>query len=130
MATLLTLVLSGILVAYFATQNTGDVSINLLGYSLVGIPIYFLVLGSVLLGLLMGSIINLIDSLFSSLKLRDKNHTINEVSKKALTLEERIHELEVENARLKGKGEPIIIEPRSEVTRDSWVNRLRHKLAS
>ena len=130
MATLLILVLSGILVAYFATQNTGNVSINLLGYSLAGIPTYFLVLASVLLGLMLGSVINLVDALFNSLKLRDKNQTINEVSKKAITLEERIHELEVENARLKGKGEPIIIETKSVEPQETWVNKLRHKLAA
>ncbi|OGK15460.1 hypothetical protein A2862_01575 [Candidatus Roizmanbacteria bacterium RIFCSPHIGHO2_01_FULL_38_41] len=101
MPTLILVVLSGILAALFATQNTDPVSIIVASYTLNDIPMYLIVLGSLLLGLLLSSIISLVNSISSSFTLHGKDAKIKETKKTLVELTKQIHQLELENARLK-----------------------------
>ena len=101
MPTLILLVLFGILVALFATQNTAPASIVVASYMLKDVPMYLIVLGSLLVGLLVSSIISMVNSISSSFTLHGKNAKIKETKKTLVELTKQIHQLELENARLK-----------------------------
>lgn len=91
------------LVAFFATQNTGGVNIVLASRSISSIPVYLVVIGSMLIGFLVSWFISLFDSLSSILKIRGKNSAINNANNKISELEKRNNELQIENSNLKGR---------------------------
>ncbi len=105
MFALIVLVIFGIGVAYFATQNTQSIAITILSYPIRSVPLYLIVLGSLLLGFVVSWIISLVDVISSALKIHGKESTIKEANKKIAELNKRIHQLELENERLKGKSE-------------------------
>ncbi len=104
MFSLIVLVVFGIGVAFFATQNTQLISITLANYPLDGVPLYVIVLGSLLLGFVVSWITNLIDVISSALKIHGKESTIKDANKQISELTKRVHQLELENERLKAES--------------------------
>ncbi|MBI2264434.1 MAG: DUF1049 domain-containing protein [Armatimonadetes bacterium] len=93
----------GLLVAYFAVQNTAPVAIILAGYEST-VPLYFVVIGSLLIGLLLSWITSLAESLSSFFTIHGKDSAIKEARKEIGELAIRIHELELENTRLRAEA--------------------------
>lgn len=91
----------GAFLAFFATQNTSNVTINYLGFSWSSIPLYMVVLGSILIGLIFAGVINMINSFTHSFTLMGKDRKIKEDSREMTTMKNRIEELEKENTSLK-----------------------------
>jgi len=104
MFALIVLVVFGIGVAFFATQNTQTVSIILANYPLTDIPLYLIVLVSLLLGFIVSWIISLVDVISSALKIHGRESTIKDANKQISELTKRAHQLELENERLKGES--------------------------
>lgn len=110
METLILLVLFGIIGAVFATQNNISVPISLLGYSIKQIPLYLVVLGSLLIGFLSSFMISVIDSILTSFKLHGKDVKIKETKKTVTDLSKRNHELELEIVKLKEQNSKTLSE--------------------
>ncbi len=104
MLALIVLIVFGIGVAFFATQNTQMISVTLANYSLTGIPLYFIVLGSLLLGFVVSWLISLVDVISSALKIHGKENTIKGANKQISELTREVHQLELENERLKAES--------------------------
>ena len=100
MATLIITVLLGLFIAYFATQNTGAISLNFLNYSISGVPIYIVVVGALLVGLFLSWIISLIKGIGTGFTMRGKEGKIKDYKKENAELMRQIHQLELTNARL------------------------------
>ena len=81
MATLIVSVLFGSVIAYFATQNTERLSLNFWNYSVPGIPIYIVVVGGLLAGLLLSWVISLVNSIITAFTIRGKESTIKDYRK-------------------------------------------------
>lgn len=104
MFALIVLFIIGIGVAFFATQNTQTISINLANNLLTGIPLYLIVLGSLLLGFVVSWIISFVDVISQALKIHGKESTIKDANKQITELTKRVHQLELENERLKAES--------------------------
>lgn len=102
MFSLVIAVILGLIFAFFAGQNTGGVSLNLFSYQFLNVPLYLVVLGSLLLGVVISYLINLVEGVGSAMTLRGKDHTIHQTQAAVTKLQERIKELELDNARLRG----------------------------
>lgn len=90
-------------IAFFATQNAGPVDLRLSTLQLTGIPLYWIVLGSVLITLVFSWIMLLIDSISSSFALHGRDNAVKKLKKDNEVLVKKVHQLEVENARAQGK---------------------------
>jgi|1186.fasta_scaffold253395_2 uncharacterized integral membrane protein len=101
MLALLIAVIFGAAVGYFATQNTMPVTIRLADYAIEEVPIYLVVVGSLLIGLFIAWIIHVARSVSSSITIRGKNTEVRRARQDVADLEHRVQELEVENARLR-----------------------------
>ncbi|HMS23000.1 MAG TPA: lipopolysaccharide assembly protein LapA domain-containing protein [Candidatus Levybacteria bacterium] len=97
--TLIATIFLGLIIAFFATQNTGSVTLNLLTYSL-SVPMYIVVIGSLLLGLLFSWIIIIPKNIITGFAMRGKEHKITDYKKENAELLRQIHQLEITNARL------------------------------
>ncbi len=80
--------------AFFATQNTKEVSIHIAQYVFSG-PLYIVVLSSIFVGIVFAGIVHFFTSLFSLLLLQKKENTINELKKTVVELIKRVHLLEL-----------------------------------
>lgn len=105
MIALLITILFGLGFAYFATVNTDRVTINFAQYSIPGLPIYIVILGSLLVGITLATIIHAVDSISNHLILRKKENTIKELKKTTAELIKRVHQLELSNQEQEEKKE-------------------------
>lgn len=103
MLTLIVVLIFGIGVAFFATQNAQQVSVTLANYELTSVPMYVVVLASLLLGISTAWIISLVGSISSTLTIHGKDTKIKESKKEIADLIKRIHQLELENEKLKAE---------------------------
>lgn len=99
MVIIIVIVLS-LIFAFFATQNTSGVTLRIGATMLVNLPLYLVVLGSLLVGFLISWIFSLIDSLSSKFTIHGKDSTIKQTKKTVVDLTKKVHQLELENAKL------------------------------
>lgn len=92
-------IIFAIAVAFFATLNTSSVVINIPSYSM-SVPLYFVVLSSILLGFIFAWILHLMDAFNSFFTMRGKNRAIKKEKKTNTELTNKIRDLEIEKNRL------------------------------
>lgn len=95
------LLLLGAAMAYLSKFNAMPVSVNFGSYILEDIPLFYVIIGSLLIGLFLSYAVYLVDTLFISWTIRGKNKELKKNQQEALQLSKRIHQLELENERLK-----------------------------
>jgi uncharacterized integral membrane protein len=98
-----------ILGAVFATQNTAQVAISLGAYHYTHVPLYLVVLVSILVGVVFSCVAYYVTLFSSSLTIRGKESALTDVRRENIEIAKKLHQVEVENAELKAKssGEPI-----------------------
>lgn len=121
-------VIFGALFAIFATQNTIGVPVTIGAYSWTNVPLYIIAIASLLFGLLVAWILSIADWATNSLALHGKNQQIRTVKNEADKNEARIHELEIENARLKEEitGEEKIHKAEKPNPLRTFINNTSH----
>lgn len=92
-----------IVFGYFATQNTGPISLTLSSYKIENIPLYIALGVTLLVGLLFSWLNSLIDVFTSSMKMRGKENVIKGERKAIHELTKKVNQLELENAKLTGE---------------------------
>jgi uncharacterized integral membrane protein len=80
MLTLIIFLIAGSVMVYFAQNNTALVTIHFGTYIFSGIPIYYVVIGSILIGALLAYLIYFINSIFLNLSIRKKDNKIKEAN--------------------------------------------------
>lgn len=98
----------GSMLVYISRFNFQPVSVNLGFYVLQGIPLFYVMVGSLLVGLVLSYIAYLINSLSNSFVLRGKNNEIKRNKGEVLELTKQVHQLEIKNEKL---GKDYGIEP-------------------
>lgn len=96
----------GLGLAFFATQNTNGVTITLANYPLTDIPLWAIVVISILIGLICASFFNVVNIITSAFKLRSRDTTIKGADRTITDLKSEIQSLKAENASLKSKKDP------------------------
>lgn len=101
MIVLIFLLVFGSGVAYLALQNTSHVTFTILSYTFSDVPLFSVIIGSLLAGALLVYIIHLINSVSTAFTIHGKNKKIKESEKNVTELTKKIHQLELENEALK-----------------------------
>ena len=94
--------LLGIVLALFSAQNQQPATINVLGASYQGIPIWVVMLASAALGALMAIVISVVDRVRWFMTSRFTKKVLTEHKKMIMQRDDRISELEQEVLRLRG----------------------------
>lgn len=98
----------GSLLVFISKYNFQPVSINL-GYTVIpGIPLFYIIVGSLVIGLVLSYLASLIQSISTSFVLYGKNNEIKKNKGEVLELTKRVHQLEIKNEKL---GKDSGIEP-------------------
>jgi uncharacterized membrane protein (DUF106 family) len=70
-------------------------------YVITDIPLFYVIVGSVVVGLLISYLVYLVQLITSSLEIRSKNNELKMCKEEILELTKRIHQLELQNEKLK-----------------------------
>lgn len=131
MLALLLLVVFGLGMAFFATQNVLGTTITIAGNTFTGIPLYVVVIGSLLLGIFVSWLISMINAISSTLTIHGKDTALHVRDEQIAELKEKIHQLELDNATLGGEQhatDQTRTEESQEVYRPSIAQRVKHNL--
>ena len=101
MFTLILFLIVGSTLVYISKFNFMPVSANLGMYVFKDIPLFYVIVSSLLIGLVLSYILYLVHVVSTSLKLRGKNKEIKKDKDEVLELTKRVHQLELENEKLK-----------------------------
>src|SRR3989344_6666267 len=98
----------GTLLVYISRYNFQPVSVNL-GFTVFsGIPLFYIIVGSLLIGMVLSYLVSVIKSISTSFVLHGKNVEIKKNKGEVLELTKRVHQLEIKNEKL---GKESGIEP-------------------
>lgn len=97
---ILFLVVGSILV-YISKFNFVPVTVNLGVYTISDVPLFYVIVGSLVFGLVLSYLIYIINSISVSLKLRGKDKDIKKNKDEVLELTKQVHQLELENEKIK-----------------------------
>ncbi len=108
MITLILIVIFAAVYGYFATQNTFNVTVNFLRYTSKPLPLYLVILISIVVGVLITMIFNFIRWFTTNMKLSKKEKDLRKTQDEVNELTKTVHKLEIENTKLEtelGKSE-------------------------
>lgn len=97
---ILLLVVGSILV-YISKYNFTPVTVNLGLYTFSNIPLFYVIAASLIVGLTLSYLVYIAHSITTSFKMRGKNNEIKKDKNEILELTKRIHQLELENEKIK-----------------------------
>jgi lipopolysaccharide assembly protein A len=101
--TLIFAIILGLGFAFFATQNTNGVTITFASIPLTDMPVWVVVIVSLLIGLVLASYFNVVNLIESAFKIRGKDATIKGSDKKISALTSEVQSLKAENANLRSR---------------------------
>jgi uncharacterized membrane protein len=104
MPILIFLLVIGAIMAYLAQNNSMLVTLRLGTSVLSGIPLFYVIIGSLLTGLVLAYCIYLVNSIFTAFSMHRKDTAIKHGKSDIVNLSKRIHQLELENERLKNNS--------------------------
>jgi lipopolysaccharide assembly protein A len=113
MLMLILLLIIGSLLVYLSQYNFELVSLNLGFYMFSEIPLFYVIVGSLLTGLLLAYIFHLVYAISNSLVLRGKSKELKKNKNEVLELTKRVHQLEIENEKLKQHSDEEPVDPRA-----------------
>lgn len=96
---------------YISKFNFQPVSVNLGLYVIQNIPLFYVIVGSLLTGLVLSYLVYLVNEISNSFVLRSKNNEIKKDKKEVLELTKQVHQLEIKNEKL---GKDSGLEPKDE----------------
>lgn len=138
MFTLIISVALGFAFAFFATQNTSSVTLTLGNILVPNVPVYLVVLSALLGGLFIAGLVSLVQEMSSSFTISGQEHEIKRARSVIAKLQERVHELEVQNSEIRGEAQVIQTEQPAPIhhmrdhfahQRPNFFDRLRQRLS-
>ena len=109
MLMLILFLVAGSGMAYLSKDNLGLVTMRFGLYTFSDIPLFYVIIGSLLLGLGLAYLIYFVNSVIVSVSVHKKDKEIKQGNSDIVDLTKRIHQLELENEKLKNKS--TIVEP-------------------
>ncbi|NCO11886.1 MAG: hypothetical protein COZ34_01950 [Candidatus Pacebacteria bacterium CG_4_10_14_3_um_filter_34_15] len=104
------LLIAGSALTYISKYNLELVSLNFGQYTISDVPLFYVIIGSLLVGLILSYFMQSLTNISTYLKLRGKSKEIKTGLNEVLSLTKRVHQLELENEKLKHTG-PEISDP-------------------
>lgn len=95
----------GSIMAYLAFQNSAHVTLVFFSYTFPNVSLFFVILGSMLIGVLLAYVIQLAGSISMILTLHGKDNKIKDSENNVTQLTKKTHQLELENESLKKEGQ-------------------------
>lgn len=105
MIILILLLVVGSGLVYISKYNFTPVTVNFGTFALTNIPLFYVIVGSVVFGLLISYLVHLVTSVSTYFAMRGKNKQLQKEKEDVLELTKRVHQLEIENEKIKHEPE-------------------------
>ena len=89
--------------ALFAAQNTQTADIYISQYTIPDVPVFLLVLISLLIGLFLAWLMHIISDVSSKMTIKEHKKELKELNNKIAEVTKEVHKLELENTKYKSK---------------------------
>jgi TRAP-type C4-dicarboxylate transport system permease small subunit len=96
----------GSVMVYISKYNFVPVTVNLGIHTFLNVPLFYVIAGSVLFGLVLSYLVYLVRAISTSITLRSKNKEIKEEKEEVLELTKNVHQLELQNEKQKNDVRP------------------------
>lgn len=93
--------IAGSSLAYISKYNMTPVIVNIGPYVFSDIPLFYVIVGSFISGLILSYVMHFFHDISASWTLRGKKNEIKKNRNEVLELTKRVHQLELENEKLK-----------------------------
>jgi len=103
---ILTLILGSALV-YISKYNFMPVTVNFGFYVISDIPLFYVIVASMVIGLVFSYLISRIEAISIFFEIRNKNNEIKKDKDEILELTKRIHQLELEKEKMNNGSEEL-----------------------
>lgn len=103
----------GAVMVYLAQNNLTLVTLHLGTYVLSDIPLFYIIIGSLLTGLGLAYLIFIFNSIFTAFTMHGKDNKIKQGKSDIVGLTKQIHQLELENERLKNNSTVIELQDKN-----------------
>jgi len=110
MLNIIILLLAGSAFAYISKDNLSPVTLNVAHYTFANIPLFYVIVGSLLVGLVLSYIVQIFGRIATAFVLRGNRQEMKSSQDEILELTKRVHQLELENEQLKN-GSPKTVDP-------------------
>lgn len=104
MLILIFFIIVGAVLVYISKFNFAPVTLNLGIYVFSNIPLFYVIIASIVFGLIVSYLMYLFHSISNSFTLRSKNHEIKQNKDEVLDLTKQVHQLELENEKNKNNS--------------------------
>jgi lipopolysaccharide assembly protein A len=104
MLILILLLVVGSFLVYISKYNFALVSVNLGMTVIDNVPLFYVIVASVVFGLILSYLVHLVGAISTSWTLRGKDNQIKKDKGEILELTRRVHQLELENEKQKNIG--------------------------
>ena len=101
MLNIILILVLGLFTAFFAVQNSAITTVNIANYSFERVPLYLVIILSLILGFLISWLLSIADFISSWFMIFGKDRKINDDKIIISDLKNKIHELEIESVQLK-----------------------------
>ncbi len=108
MLNIIFLLITGSVFAYLSKDNLVPVTLNVAQYTFANIPLFYVIVGSLLVGLTLSYFVQVLGSITNSFVLRGNRQAIKSGRDEVLELTKRVHQLELENERLKQNNPAVV----------------------
>lgn len=101
MLNIIFLLITGSVFVYLSKDNLAPVTLSVAQYTFANIPLFYVIVGSLLTGFVLSYLVQIFGSIANLLVLRGNRQAIRSGRNEVLELTKRVHQLELENERLK-----------------------------
>lgn len=107
MLNIIFLLIAGSMLTYISSYNLGLVNVNLGFTTLSDIPLFYVIVGSILIGLVLSYILQIIRNIYTYLEIKSKTKEIKTGHDEIINLTKTVHQLELANEKLKHSGPEV-----------------------
>ncbi len=108
MLNLIVVLVTSSALVYISGFNSMPVSVNFGSFVVANVPLFYVIIGSILFGIVLSYLFHLISSVSTALALRSKDNELKKEKQEVLELTKRVHQLELENEKQKNPDTVII----------------------
>jgi hypothetical protein len=108
MINIIFLLIAGSALTYISKYNLELVTVDIGVYRLVDIPLFYVIVGSLLIGLVLSYLLQILRNISTYWEIRGKSREIQTGKQEILDLTKTVHQLELANEKLKHEGPQIV----------------------
>lgn len=108
MLNIIFLLVAGSVLTYISKYNLELVTVNMGIYTISDIPLFYVIVGSLLVGLVLSYLMQMLQNISTYFEIRGKTREIKEGKDEILGLTKTVHQLELDNEKLKHTGPEVI----------------------